>query len=183
METWQEIPECNGLYLVSNKGRIKSLGRTVVYSTGAKHTYKPKIMSLIKDSKGYLSVNLTVKTNYAKKRKVHRLVAEAFIPNPDNKPQINHKNGIKNDNRVENLEWVTNEENMKHARDVLGFHTPKGINAKPVACIKNGKIVAVYSSLTEAQEKTGCHHSNICYSIKKKYGHKTCGGFDWEYLN
>ena len=102
-EEWKPIERAKGIYSVSNKGRIRN------NRTG--YILKP-----IKWTKGYVKVNLKVNGN-SDGQMIHRLVATAFIPNPENKPEVNHKNGIHDDNRVENLEWVTGEENRKHAYD------------------------------------------------------------------
>ena len=101
-EVWKPIKDYEGLYEISNLGRVKSLNY--------KRTGKEKILKNTENSKGYLIVCLT-KNEKRKQFKIHRLVAEAFIPNPEDKPCIDHINTIKNDNRVENLRWVTNEEN------------------------------------------------------------------------
>ena len=101
-EVWKPIKDYEGLYEISNLGRVRNLNY--------KGSGKGKILKNTKDSKGYLIVGLT-KNGKRKLFKIHRLVAEAFIPNPENKPCIDHINTIKNDNRVENLRWVTNEEN------------------------------------------------------------------------
>lgn len=112
-EQWKDIDGYEGYYQISNLGRVKSLERKVVGYYGADRTLKERIKSLQK-SDGYLTVSLS-KNGKNKRYKIHRLLAKAFIPNPENKKCINHKNGIKTDNRIENLEWVTRKENLQHA--------------------------------------------------------------------
>ena len=109
-EEWKDIEGYENKYQVSNLGRVKRILYKNQYST------KPKENILAKrcDGKGYAQVIL-YKNGKGKSIKVHRLVGKAFIPNTENKPQINHINGIKDDNRVENLEWCTNRENQIHA--------------------------------------------------------------------
>ncbi len=112
-EIYKDIPEYEGRYQVSNFGRIKSLAKTI--NTTLNIQYLPeKIMKCSVTKDGYIEAHLR-KNNKPKIFKVHRLVGIAFIPNPNNKPYINHINGKKADNYVENLEWCTAHENVKHA--------------------------------------------------------------------
>ena len=104
-EIWKDVLGYEGFYQVSNFGNVKTLGNNKFRTV--------KIMTNV-IRKGYCNVGLT-KNNYQKNFRVHRLVAEAFIPNPNKKPQVNHINGIKDDNKVANLEWATAFENMQHA--------------------------------------------------------------------
>jgi len=114
-ELWKDIVGYEGLYQVSNLGRVKRLlGERKNLLTGGSSIYKEHEIKRNKIGNQYEYVILS-KNKKTRKKYVHQLVAEAFIPNPENKPQINHINGIKTDNRLENLEWVTRSENMQHA--------------------------------------------------------------------
>lgn len=117
-EIWKDIEGYEGLYQVSNLGRIKSLGRTIE-KIGPKgkvfyRTYPQKNLVCKKDTKGYYRTNLAL-NGINKTVKVHRIVAQAFIPNPENKSQVNHIDGNKENNNVSNLEWCNNQENQDHS--------------------------------------------------------------------
>ena len=107
METWKDIPGTNGEYKISNYGKVMT-------------TKTGRILTPSIDARGYERVSL-FKMDRTRRYKVHRLVAITFIPNPDGKKQVNHKDGNKRNNNVDNLEWVTNEENMHHSRE-NGLH-------------------------------------------------------------
>jgi hypothetical protein len=136
---------------------------------------------------GYYTVCLR-KNNKTYRKGIHRLVAETFIPNPENKPQVNHKNGIRNDNRVENLEWVTRSENIQHAYTVLGNKSPNfgkfgkdNKSSKPILQLKDGKIISEFWGCNEAARKTGLTASCILRCCQRKKGYRSAGGFQWTY--
>jgi hypothetical protein len=142
-------------YIIHEDGRVYSIKRSKFL--------KPNV-----DERGYERVALYI-NGKAKNYRVHRLVAEAYIPNLDNKPQVNHKNGVKTDNRVENLEWCTNAENQQHAWD-NGLNVSTG--KKPVLDTLTG---VYYDSATELAEHIGMNkitlmcHLNGSRNVKTKY--------------
>ena len=109
IEIWKNVVDYEGLYQVSNLGRVKSLPKKM-----GRYVRGEYITSPMKSRNGYYMQNVR-KFNMQKAMLVHRIVAIAFIPNPQNKPCVNHINGIKTDNRLENLEWVTAKENIIHS--------------------------------------------------------------------
>lgn len=112
MEIWKDVVGYEGLYLVSNYGKVKRLNGC---ARGVNLKYTDNhILTLVNNGKGYLRVKLS-KDGKSRRVMLHRIIAEAFIENLENKRVINHKNGIKADNRIENLEWITQSENCKHA--------------------------------------------------------------------
>lgn len=139
MENWKDIVGFEGFYQVSDLGRVKSLSRN---SIRRGRIYPQKESILRQSGLKYLSVSLQ-KEGISKRCNVHRLVANAFIPNPENKPEVNHINGIKTDNRSSQLEWVTRRENEDHSilNKLKHIPTNKKLSEKDVLDIKT-KIIS-----------------------------------------
>ncbi len=184
-EEWKDIEGYEGLYQISNYGRVKSLNY--------KRTGKERILKPTKDSNGYFTVNLRI-NGTTKSFKTHRLVAKAFIPNPENKSEVDHINTIRDDNRVENLRWVTREENCnneitrKHNSDSKkiknnGVPGRKGkdnpYSKSIVQLTLEYEFVKIWESTREAEREGDFDHSHImkCCKGKQKF-HK---GFKWMY--
>lgn len=156
MEIWRDIEGYEGLYQVSNYGKVKNVNTN-------------KILKQFLTDKGYCKVSLSNCGN-EKHLRVHRLVAEAFISNPDNLPQINHKDEDKTNNRVENLEWCDCKYNINYGTRLERI-------SKRVLCIETGII---YNSINEAARQTGIFNSSICNVCNGK--RKSAGKYHWEYV-
>ena len=126
-EIWKDVKGYEGLYQVSSLGKVKSLSREVKGKGGSKRFLLGRILKPSNNGHGYELVMLC-KNGKTKGKVVHRLVAEAFIPNPDNKKEVNHIDGIKDENYVENLEWCTRKDNLNHAFNLGLMNTAKGAN-------------------------------------------------------
>ena len=169
-EEWKPIKGYEGLYEVSNCGRVKSLAKKV-----GKGKREERILKSYSNKKGYLMIGLC-KNSKERGYLVHRLVAEAFIPNPENKPQINHINGCKDCNIISNLEWVNNSENQLHA-------VKNGL--KPTKRVKQysleGKYIRTWDSIREIERELGLKHQNVSKCCKKQKWYKTAGGYIWKF--
>lgn len=178
-EIWKDIPGYESLYQANNYGEIKSFPRK--YSIHK----KPFIMKQRNNYKGYAVVTLC-KNGIQKNKIVHRLIAQTFIPNPNNLPQVNHKDGNKQNNNVNNLEWCDNSYNQLHANR-MGLNKNRIKRVREV-CFKpviqydlDGNEIGRYSSLREASSKTGCNYKAMSLCALGKI--KTSGGYKWKYVN
>lgn len=171
-EVFQPVEEYEGLYEVSNYGNVRSLNYN--------HTGKERILKPIKDSSGYPQVNL-YKNGKRKMFQVHRLECEAFIPNPDNLSQVNHKDENKENNRVENLEWCTAGYNVNYGtrNKRIADKNRNGKLSIPVLQYSlNGEFIREFPSTMQAQRDLGFDNSNISKCCNGKlnsaYGYKWC---------
>jgi len=154
-EIWKAVADSNGEYHISNHGRVKS------YKCGKERILKPYLLG---GGLPYYAYSLHIK-NKRKICKVHRLVALAFIPNPDNKPQVNHKDGNKLNNHIDNLEWMTSKENHQHAWDTGLFEGKRLAKSKAVIDIVTGKK---YDALNVACKDIDEPYLRHCVRIFRK---------------
>ena len=180
-EVWRDVKGYEGLYQVSSNGRVKSLERTFIDKIGRERYVKECILKPGMDKGGYLRVGLC-DGEKRKTFKVHRLVCEAYHENPDNKPQVNHINEIKTDNRACNLEWATARENSNFGTRNERIGKKSAITKSKPICqyTLDEKIVKTWASLTEVQRQTGFSQGNI--SEVANGNRKTAYGFVWKYI-
>lgn len=173
VEVWKDIKNYENYYQVSNLGRIKSLDRVVNSIHGDSHK-KGKLKKLTLNKKGYLKVSL-FKNGKSQTREVQRYVAEAFIPNPNYLEQVNHINGDKTNNCINNLEWISPLENTRHSINILGKNHKIKVNQYDL----DGNYIATYESVKEAGLKNNIKPFNISLVLKNK--RHRAGGYKWKY--
>lgn len=172
-EEWRPVVGYEGWYEVSNYGRVRSLDRYVNAKNGSAELKKGVLLEQRDNGKGYLRVTLS-KNGKVKQPRVHRLVAEAFIPNPDNLPEVNHKNFDKSDNRVENLNWCSHIQNIRYGDTVERMIKSR---FKPIDMLLNGVVVNHFNSSEEAAFFIKTTAASIRAAINKGKGF----GYQWRY--
>jgi len=190
-ELWRDVAGYEGLYQVSNLGRVKSLARVRIHKNGLRYHIREKILTPTLDAYGYYVVGMVNHKGEHRAKTVHRLIATAFIPNPENKRCVDHINGIRSDNRIENLRWATHKENTQNM-----FRLGKQVNwanrcltdeerwnfthsqCRPI--IRNdGKV---YESVIAASQELGYKSSSMVSRCVRGL-EKSVRGYSFRYMN
>ncbi len=183
-EVWKDVVGYEGYYAVSNKGRVKSLSRDILCKNRIIHT-QDKLMEITPNIGGYNYITLSKEGSY-KKCFVHRLVAQAFVENPNNYPHVDHIDTNVLNNCSDNLRWVTpslntqNELTKEHVSNGLKGKVNKSWNCTPIVQLQGDLLVNQYPSIAEA-ERQGFGYSGIQKCLCKKQ--KTHKGYSWMYLS
>ena len=162
-EIWKDIEDYKGLYQISNKGNVKSL-----------YKGSERILKLHDDGRGYYQIILC-NDGVRKTFKLHRLVAQAFISNPHNLPEVNHKDENKKNNCVENLEWITHINNCNHGT------RNKRLSRKLLQYSKDGEFIREWQGSREVERELDINHSDIIQCCRGNPKYKSAGGFVWRY--
>lgn len=165
-EIWKDIRDFEGLYQVSNLGRVRRVGK----GQGTKCSILRHKTNL-----AYDGVSLH-RNNQPFNKNIHRLVAETFVPNPENKTQVNHKDGNKKNNRVDNLEWVTSKENARHSVNVLK-NNPGDWSRKAVKCVETGEVFESQILAAKAYNTSQGAIGNAARGNRPR-----AGGHRWEFV-
>ena len=188
-EIWRDIKGYEGYYQVSNLGKVRSLDRYIVNKKGERKHFTEKYLAQV-SRRDYLGVTLS-KNNKSKMFSTHILVAETFIPNPENKPEINHIDGNKQNNKVDNLEWCTRSENELHAyknglanpsdrqKQAAKKYAKENYSKKVVQYSLNGEFIKEWNSMHDVWRELGIRPSYICRCCKG-LRRQTCG-YIWKY--
>ena len=172
MEIWRDIEGYEGMYQVSNEGRVRSLDRTITFKDGRKRIFKGQILKQ-QLANNYNKVDLQI-NKYKHSFNVHRLVAAAFIPNPENLSDVNHKDENKLNNKCSNLEWISHIDNCNYGDRNEKVSISQG---KRVMCVETG---IEYHSISFASKQ--CNICIDCISKCCKGKRKTAGGLHWRYV-
>lgn len=179
MEVWKDIEGYEGLYQISNLGRVKSMPKT---RRNRFSSYRSKEAILKPRTQSGYDVAALYKDGVRENIKVHRLVAVAFIGRDHSKPWINHKNGIKTDNRVENLEWCTPQGNSRHAFDTGLNHVERGKgnprSRRILQYKENGELIAEWYGVGEIKRELGINPANVNGCLHGR--RRVAGGFIWK---
>lgn len=181
-EEWRFVRESNDAFMVSSYGRVASLSREIKCYSSSKTKTVPKLLKSQANWGGYQRIRLTAKP-YDKTKLVHRLVAEQFIPNPNNYPYIDHLDGDKSNNNASNLMWCTRSMNMMNPiTRIRNSNARKGntsANTKPIIQLKNGVVINTFQSVTEAANKYNLSTGTLCDCCKNQ--NHTYKGYNWMY--
>ena len=194
-EIWKDVQGYEGLYQVSNLGRVKSLGRFIDRLVSGRYWQEERILKPNKTKYGYLMVELR-KNKKPKSFLVHRLVAMTFISNPENKPEVDHINADKTNNNVNNLRWVTAKENVRNPLNMvhlIGKNHPmfgkkhseetknkmRGKNNPRARKVRNIETKEIFDTVTEAEKKYNLSSGCIKCAIRKNW---KSAGYHWEYV-
>lgn len=182
-EVWKPVVGYEGLYEVSNLGQVRSMDKIFFDKRGRHYHLKGKLLKQAKDLH-YYRVKLYDIEHKKVQYSVHRLVAQAFIPNPDNKPEVDHIDTNYLNNRVDNLRWVDRKENVNNPLTISKrFGKPSGRRKSVIQYTKNMEFIKEWSSISEAANATNTLDSSISNCCKGKKNYSTAGGFIWRYAS